>query len=95
MIGAEVHAFAIRHLSNAIATSPIADPQELSRQLEYDGYACLGAWLEQVSSLDRIRVLLRVPAGTMADNPAAEHRNAAGTLLSHVIAHLRTEAIGA
>ncbi|WGD51292.1 nodulation protein NolU [Bradyrhizobium sp. CB1650] len=92
MIGAEAHAFAVRHLSSAVATTPIVDPEQLARQIEYDGHACLGAWLEEASSLDRIRVLLRLPIGTAAENPAAEHRSAAGLLLSQVVAHLGTEA---
>ncbi|UQR65031.1 nodulation protein NolU [Bradyrhizobium sp. C-145] len=92
MIGAEAHAFAVRHLSSAVATTPIVDPEQLSRQIEYDGHACLGAWLEEASSLDRVRVLLRLPIGTAAENPTAEHRSAAGPLLSQVMAHLGTEA---
>ncbi|MBH5371150.1 nodulation protein NolU [Bradyrhizobium glycinis] len=91
MIGAEAHAFGIRHLSDAVATTPILDPEELSRQIECDGHACLGAWLEKASSVDRIRVLLRLPIGTSAENPAAEHRRAAGPLLSLVMAHLAAE----
>ncbi|VIO69183.1 Nodulation protein NolU [Bradyrhizobium ivorense] len=93
MIGAEAHAFAIRHLSSAVATSTIADPEHLLRQIEHDGHACLGAWLDEAPALDRIRVLLRLPVGTAAENPAAEHRCAAGPLLSLVIAHLRAEAV--
>ncbi|RXH38131.1 nodulation protein NolU [Bradyrhizobium nanningense] len=92
MIGAEAHAFAIRNLSSAVATNSIVDPEQLSRQIAYDGHACLGAWLEKASSLDRIRVILRLPVGTAADNPTAEHRSAAGPLLSQVIDYLRTEA---
>ncbi|AJA65579.1 hypothetical protein ACVIW2_004272 [Bradyrhizobium huanghuaihaiense] len=95
LIGAEAHAFAVRHLSCAVATAPIADPEQLSRQIEYDGHACLGAWLEETSSLARIRVLLRLPAGTAAESSTAEHRSAAGPLLSLVMAHLRTEDAGA
>ncbi|WP_439396948.1 nodulation protein NolU [Bradyrhizobium sp. PMVTL-01] len=94
-IGAEAHVFAVRHLSSAVATTPIFDPEQLSRQIEYDGHACLGAWLEQTSSLARIRVLLRLPVGTAAEIPTAEHRSAAGPLLSLVLAHLRTEDAGA
>ncbi|MCC8939913.1 nodulation protein NolU [Bradyrhizobium sp. Arg62] len=92
MIGAEAHGFAIRHLASAVATTPIVDPEQLSWQIEHDGYACLGAWLDQASAFDRIRVLLRLPVGTAADNPAAEHRSAAGPLLALVMAHLGTEA---
>ncbi|MEY9181774.1 MULTISPECIES: nodulation protein NolU [Bradyrhizobium] len=95
LIGAEAHAFAVRHLSSAVATTPIVDPEQLSRQIEYDGHACLGAWLEETSSLGRIRVLLRLPVGTAAESPTAEHRSAAGPLLSLVMAHLRAEAAGA
>ncbi|MGN8544713.1 nodulation protein NolU [Bradyrhizobium sp. C9] len=91
-IGAEAHAFAIRHLSSAVATTPIADPEHLLRQIEHDGHACLGAWLDEAPALDRIRVLLRLPVGTAAENPAAEHRCAAGSLLSLVMAHFRAEA---
>ncbi|MDA9419182.1 MULTISPECIES: nodulation protein NolU [Bradyrhizobium] len=94
VIGAEAHAFAVRHLSSAVAMTPIVEPEQLSRQIEYDGHACLGAWLEQTSSLGRIRVLLRLPVGTAAESPTAEHRSAAGPLLSLVMAHLRTEAAG-
>ncbi|KYK44252.1 nodulation protein NolU [Bradyrhizobium liaoningense] len=92
LIGAEAHAFAVRHLSSAVATTPIVDPEQLSRQIEYDGHASLGAWLEEASALDRIRVILRLPIGTAAENPAAEHRAAAGPLLSQVMAHLGAEA---
>ncbi|MCA1516252.1 nodulation protein NolU [Bradyrhizobium sp. NBAIM01] len=91
-IGAEAHAFGVRHLSYAVATTPIVDPEQLSRRIECDGHACLGAWLEKASSIDRIRVLLRLPIGTTAENPAAEHRSAAGPLLSLVTAHLAREA---
>ncbi|WP_027535588.1 hypothetical protein [Bradyrhizobium sp. WSM3983] len=90
-IGPEAHAFAIRHLVNAIAITSTDDPEQLSQQIEHDGHACLGAWLNEASPLDRMRVLLRLPAGTPADNPAAEHRNMAGPLLSLVMAHLATE----
>ncbi|PVE20930.1 nodulation protein NolU [Microvirga sp. KLBC 81] len=90
-IGAEAHAFGIRHLANAIETTSIADPERLARQIEHEGHACLGAWLNEASALDRTRVLLRLPIGTAAENPAAEHRNAAGPLLSLVITHLATE----
>ncbi|MFB9262252.1 nodulation protein NolU [Bradyrhizobium erythrophlei] len=91
MIGAEAHAFGIRHLSNAVATTSIVDPEQLSRQIEHDGHACLGAWLGEASALDRTRVLLRLPIGTAAEKPATEHRNAAGPLLSLVMARLATE----
>ncbi|RXH42242.1 nodulation protein NolU [Bradyrhizobium zhanjiangense] len=92
MIGAEAHAFGVRHLSHAVATTPIVDPEQLSRQIECDGHACLGAWLEKASSIDRVRVLLRLPIGTAAEIPAAEHRSAADPLLSLVTAHLGTGA---
>ncbi|MGY3622267.1 nodulation protein NolU [Bradyrhizobium sp. USDA 10063] len=91
-IGAEAHAFGIRHLANAIAATSIADPEQLSQQIEDDGHSCLGAWLNEASARDRTRVLLRLPIGTAAENPATEHHNAAGPLLSLVIAHLATEA---
>ncbi len=90
-IGAEAHAFAIRHLSNAVATTSIDDPQKLASQIEHDGCACLGAWLKDASELDRVRVLFRLPVGTTAESPAAEHHNSAGQLLSLVVAHLATE----
>ncbi|UWU76087.1 nodulation protein NolU [Bradyrhizobium huanghuaihaiense] len=90
-IGAEAHAFAIRHLSSAVATASIDDPQKLARQIEHDGCACLGAWLKDASELDRVRVLFRLPVGTTAEYPAAEHHNSAGQLLSLVVAHLASE----
>ncbi len=90
-IGAEAHAIGIRHSASAVATTLIVDPERLSRQIEHDGYACLGAWLKEVSELDRMRVLLRLPVGTAAEAPAVEHHNAAGHLLSLVTAHLATE----
>ncbi|MBB4363002.1 hypothetical protein GGD65_004035 [Bradyrhizobium sp. CIR18] len=90
-IGAEAHAFAIRHLSSAVATTSIDDPQKLASQIEHDGCACLGAWLKDVPELDRVRVLFRLPVGTTAESPAAEHHNSAGQLLSLVVAHLATE----
>ncbi|MGY4567979.1 MULTISPECIES: nodulation protein NolU [Bradyrhizobium] len=92
MIGAEAHAFAIRQLSTAVATTPVADPEQLSRHIEHDGHACLGAWLDEAPALDRIRVLLRLPIGTAVDNPAAEHRSVAAPLLSLVVSHLGMEA---
>lgn len=91
LIGAEAHAFGIRHLSSAVATTPVADPEQLSRQIEHDGHVCLGTWLDEAPALERTRVLLRLPVGTAADNPAADYRGAAGPLLSLVMAHLRTE----
>ncbi|WP_439373198.1 nodulation protein NolU [Bradyrhizobium sp. DASA03120] len=90
-IGAEAHAFAIRHLSSAVAGQSIVDPQQLSQRIEHDGYACLGAWLTDVSELDRARVLLCLPIGTAAESPAAEHHKAAGRLLTLVMAHLTAE----
>ncbi|WP_065756360.1 nodulation protein NolU [Bradyrhizobium paxllaeri] len=90
-IGAEAHAFAIRNLASAVAVTTAADPELLSQQIEHDGHACLGAWINEASALDRTRVLLRLPTGTAAENPAAEHRNAAGPVLSLVIAHLLRE----
>ncbi|MGY3610651.1 MULTISPECIES: nodulation protein NolU [unclassified Bradyrhizobium] len=90
-IGAEAHAFGIRHFASAVAITATADPEQLSQQIEHDGHACLGAWLDEASALDRTRVLLRLPMGTTAENPAAEHRNAAGSLLSLVITHLSRE----
>ncbi|MBB4382600.1 nodulation protein NolU [Bradyrhizobium sp. SBR1B] len=90
-IGAEAHAFAIRHLSSGVATTSIDDPQKLASQIEHDGYACLGAWLKETSKLDRVRVLFRLPVGTSAESPAAEHYNSAGRLLTLVVAHLATE----
>ncbi|KRP93774.1 nodulation protein NolU [Bradyrhizobium yuanmingense] len=90
-IGVEAHAFAIRHISSAVATTSIDDPQKLAIQIEHDGCACLGAWLKDASELDRVRVLFRLPAGTTAESPAAEHHNSAGQLLSLVVAHLATE----
>ncbi|NOJ50153.1 nodulation protein NolU [Bradyrhizobium archetypum] len=90
-IGAEAHAFGIRNLASAVAITTTADPEQLSQQIEHDGHACLGAWLDEASALDRTRVLLRLPTGTAAENPAAEHRNAAGPLLSLVMAHLPRE----
>ncbi|MGY4473825.1 nodulation protein NolU [Bradyrhizobium sp. USDA 3364] len=91
-IGAEAHAFSIRHLSGAVATTSIVDPHKLSSQIEHDGLACLGAWLKDASELDRVRVLFRLPVGTAAESPAAEHHNAASRLLSLVVAHLASEA---
>ncbi|OAF03746.1 nodulation protein NolU [Bradyrhizobium centrolobii] len=91
VIGAEAHAFGIRHLANAIAATSIADPEQLSQRIEHDGHACLGAWLNEASALERTRVLLRLPIGTAAENYAAEHHNAAGPLLSLVVTHLATE----
>ncbi|MFK4719553.1 hypothetical protein ABIE89_000653 [Bradyrhizobium niftali] len=90
-IGAEAHAFAVRHLSSAVATTSIDDPQKLASQIEHDGCACLGAWLKDATELDRVRVLFRLPMGTTAESPAAEHHNSAGELLSLVVAHLATE----
>ncbi|SFN80018.1 nodulation protein NolU [Bradyrhizobium sp. Rc3b] len=90
-IGAEAHAFAIRHSSSAVATTSIDAPQKLASQIEHDGCACLGAWLKDASELDRVRVLFRLPLGTSAESPAAEHYNSAGPLLSLVVAHLATE----
>ncbi|RTE88122.1 MULTISPECIES: nodulation protein NolU [Bradyrhizobium] len=90
-IGAEAHAFAVRHLSSAVATTSIDDPQKLASQIEHDGCACLGAWLKDAKELDRVRVLFRLPVGTTAESPAAEHHNSAGELLSLVVAHLATE----
>ncbi|MCA1455144.1 nodulation protein NolU [Bradyrhizobium sp. BRP22] len=90
-IGTEAHAIGIRHSSSAVATTSIVDPERLSREIEHDGYACLGAWLKEASELDRMRVLLRLPVGTAAEAPAPEHHNAAGHLLSLVMAHLATE----
>ncbi|WP_348631180.1 nodulation protein NolU [Mesorhizobium sp. WSM3224] len=90
-IGADAHAFGIRHLAQAIANSLIADPKELAQQIDHDGHACLGAWLNDSTALERTRVLLRLPVGTAAENPAPEHSKASGQLLWLVLAHLETE----
>ncbi|WP_081738898.1 nodulation protein NolU [Mesorhizobium ciceri] len=90
-IGADVHAFGVRHLAHAIASSLIADPEALARHIEHDGHACLGAWLNSSPALQRSRVLLRLPVGTAAENPAPEHSKASGQLLSLVVAHFETE----
>ncbi|WP_309500935.1 nodulation protein NolU [Bradyrhizobium arachidis] len=90
-VGAEVQAFGIRHAAHAVSTSVIADPQQLAQEIDDDGHACLGAWLDEVSAPDRSRVLLRLAVGTTADHPANEHREAAGRLFSLVLAHLATE----
>ncbi|MGX5851371.1 nodulation protein NolU [Mesorhizobium sp. PL10] len=90
-IGADAHAFGIRHLAQAIANSSIADPEKLAQQIDHDGHACLGAWLNDSTALERTRVLLRLPVGTAAENPAPEHSKASGQLLWLVLAHLETE----
>ncbi|WFU40128.1 nodulation protein NolU [Bradyrhizobium sp. CB82] len=90
-VGAEVQAFGIRHALHAVSTRVIADPQQLGQEIDDDGHACLGAWLDEVSAPDRSRVLLRLAVGTAADHPANEHREAAGRLFSLVLAHLATE----
>ncbi|UVK48809.1 nodulation protein NolU (plasmid) [Mesorhizobium sp. AR07] len=90
-IGADAHAFGIRHLAYAITGSLIADPKKLALKIEHDGHACLGAWLDQSPVLERNRVLLRLPLGTAAENPAPEHGNASGQLFSLVLAHFETE----
>lgn len=91
-VGTEVQAFGIRHAAHAVSTEVIADPEQLAQEIEDDGHACLGAWLDEVSALDRRRVLLRLAVGTAADNPATEHRDGAGRLFSLVLAQLATEA---
>ncbi|WP_445219716.1 nodulation protein NolU [Bradyrhizobium sp. Pa8] len=91
-IGIEVQAFGIRHAAHAVSTSVIADPQQLAQEIEDHGHGCLGAWLDEASAFDRRRVLLRLAIGTAADNPAAEHRDAAGRLFSLVLPQLATEA---
>ncbi|MFB9983131.1 nodulation protein NolU [Mesorhizobium newzealandense] len=90
-IGADAHAFGIRHPTHAIANGLIADPEKLAQQIEHDGHACLGAWLNHSPELERTRVLLRLPVGTAAENPAPEHDAAAGQLFSLVAAHFEAE----
>lgn len=90
-IGADAHAFGIRHLAHAIADRLIADPGKLAHQIEHDGHACLGAWLHHSPVMERNRVLLRLPVGTAADNPEPKHGNAAGQLLSLVVRHFEAE----
>lgn len=90
-IGADAHALGIRHLAHAISNTLIAAPEKLAQQIERDGHACLGAWLNDSSAIERNRVLLRLPVGTAAENPASEHINAAGQLFSLVLAHFETE----
>ncbi|WP_342354133.1 nodulation protein NolU [Rhizobium grahamii] len=90
-IGAEAHAFGIRHVAHAISTRLISDPEKLAEQIKQDGHASLGAWLDENSVLERNRVLLRLPMGTAAQSPSTEHRDAAGKLLSLVVTHLATE----
>ncbi|UVC15237.1 nodulation protein NolU [Mesorhizobium onobrychidis] len=90
-LGADAHAFGIRHLAHAIADRLIADPEKLARQIEHDGHACLGAWLHHSPVMERNRVLLRLPVGTAADNPEPKHGNAAGQLFSLVVRHFEAE----
>lgn len=90
-VGAEAQAFGIRHAAHAVSTSVIADPQQLAQEIDKDGHACLGAWLDEKSMLDRSRVLLRLAVGTAADHPAAEHRVSADRVFSLVLAHLAAE----
>ncbi|MCK3781102.1 MULTISPECIES: nodulation protein NolU [Sinorhizobium/Ensifer group] len=90
-IGADAHAFGIRHLAHAIADKLISDPEKLALQIEHDGHACLGAWLNIRPALERNRVLLRLPLGTAAENPAPEHDGASSGLFSLVIAHFEME----
>jgi hypothetical protein len=90
-IGADAHAFGIRHRSHAIANRLIADPERLAQQIEHDGHGCLGAWLHDRPGMERNRVLLRMPVGTAAENPEPEHRNASGQLFSLVVAHFEAE----
>lgn len=90
-IGADAHAFGIRHLAHAIENRLIADPEKLAQQIERDGHACLGAWLHDRPVMERDRVLLRLPVGTAAENPQPEHVNASGRLFSLVVAHYETE----
>lgn len=90
-IGADAHAFGIRHLAHAIANRLIADPKKLAQQIEHDGHASLGAWLQHSPVMGRNRVLLRLPVGAVADNPEAEHANCAGQLFSLIVAHFEAE----
>ncbi|MCA1493616.1 nodulation protein NolU [Ensifer sp. NBAIM29] len=90
-IGADAHAFGIRHLAHSITDELISDPEKLALQIEHDGHACLGAWLNKGPALERNRVLLRLPVGTAAENPGPEHDDASGGLFSLVIAHFEME----
>ncbi len=90
-IGADAHAFGIRHQSHAVANRLIADPERLAQEIERDGHGCLGAWLHDMPVMERNRVLLRLPVGTAAENPEPEHGNASGQLFSLVVAHFETE----
>jgi hypothetical protein len=90
-VGAEVQAFGIRHTAHAVAATVIDDPDQLARQIEYDGHACLGAWLDNGPALARGRVMLRLPAGTAAERPAPEHYEAAPQLLALVLARFAAE----
>nr|WP_114948597.1 nodulation protein NolU [Microvirga calopogonii] len=92
-IGADAHAFGIRHLADAIAlaNAPIADPEQLAQQINHDGHACLGAWLNDSTALGRKRVLLRLPLGTAAESPSPEHSKASGRLVSLVLTQLGAE----
>ncbi|MCH4561137.1 nodulation protein NolU [Mesorhizobium jarvisii] len=90
-IGADAHKFGIRHLAHSVANRLIADPEKLAHQIEHDGHACLGAWLNNNSVMERNRVLLRLPVGTAAENPKPEHRNVSGQLFSLVMAYFEAE----
>lgn len=90
-VGTEVQPFAVRHLAQAVAGEPVADPEQLALLIEQDGHACLGAWLEGLPALARHRVLLRLPPGTAAESPAPAHREAAGPLLALVLARFAAE----
>lgn len=93
-IGAEIQPFAVRHLAQAVASEPVADPDELVRLIEQDGHGCLGAWLETGPALGRRRVLLRLPPGTAAEDPAPEDHEAAAAIMALVLARFAAEGQG-
>ncbi|WID99708.1 nodulation protein NolU (plasmid) [Bosea vestrisii] len=87
-VGAEVHAFGIRHVEQAVSSTLITGPERLAEAVEHDGHGCLGAWLAALPEPDRRQILLRLPPGTVAEQSMAVHAAAAGEIFAAVLPHL-------
>lgn len=63
-IGRDAHAFGLRHGAHV---PPRDDHGDLAHAVLHDGYACLGAWLDDAPEPLRRAVRLALPPGTPAD----------------------------
>lgn len=68
-IGRDAHAFGLRH---GAYVPPRDDHGDLAGAILHDGYACLGAWLDDAPDSLRRAVRLALPPGTPAEGGSVD-----------------------